>query len=258
MRKIIFITAFTLGTAFTGCILPGCSSHNGRQADTGDEIMNILLVTGGHSFDQDSFFRMFFSLKGLCVDTLSQPRANSALLSDPVTRYDAIVFYDMWQEISPEEKEAYLALTEWGTGLVFLHHSLVSYQEWDEFTAIRGGKYYESGYDYPPEKLSGYRHDIFMDVTVIDTSHPVTEGLENFRIFDEGYSNIGVLPGVTPLLTTDHPDCHDIIAWAHTYNSSRVVYILPGHDRHAWENENYQALVANSIRWSAGRDRDGR
>ncbi len=248
---MIFITVFTLATALAGYMLPGCSSHTGRQGGAEAESLKILLVTGGHIFDEDRFFGMFFSFGDLRVDTLSQPLANRALLSDSVAKYDAIVFYDMWQEISPEEKEAYRALTERGTGLVFLHHSLVSYQEWDEFTAIRGGKYYEREYGYPPEKLSGYRHDIYMDVYVMDTSHPVTAGIGDFRIFDEGYSNIGVLPGVTPLLTTDHPDCHEIIAWAHTYNNSGVVYILPGHDRHAWENESYQTLVANAVRWSA-------
>jgi uncharacterized protein len=84
-----------------------------------------MLFTGGHSFDHDSFFEMVYSLGNFHIDTLSQPMANRSLLSDSIDLYDAIVFYDMWQDISCEEKEAFIRLTEKGTGLVFLHHSLV-------------------------------------------------------------------------------------------------------------------------------------
>ena len=251
MKKSYYTaTAMTLFSLILILII----SAGPTATDQQNQVRNptILLVTGGHSFDHEPFFAMIHSLGNFDIDTLSQPRANRSLLSDSIDRYDAIVFYDMWQGISFEEKEAFMRLTEKGTGLVFLHHSLVSYQDWDEFEKIRGGKYYERGYDYPPDKLSGYKHDIEIEVTVTDPSHPVTKGIDDFRIFDEGYSNIGVMPGVNPLLTTDHPDCSDIIAWEHTYNNSRVVYILPGHDNHAWSDSIYRSILSNAIKWSVG------
>lgn len=242
MQKIVI--TFLTGMLLACSALSSCSPANDKTT--------ILLVTGGHGFDHEPFFAMIHSLGNFDIDTLSQPRANRSLLSDSIDRYDAIVFYDMWQDISFEEKEAFMRLTEKGTGLVFLHHSLVSYQDWDEFEKIRGGKYYERGYDYPPDKLSGYKHDIEIEVTVTDPSHPVTKGIDDFRIFDEGYSNIGVMQGVNPLLTTSHPDCSDIIAWEHIYNNSRVVYILPGHDNHAWSDSIYRSILSNAIKWSVG------
>ncbi len=193
---------------------------------------------------------MVFSLNNFRIDTISQPKANKALLSDSIGKYDVIVFYDMWQDISSREKAAFLKLTERGTGLVFLHHSLVSYQQWNEFTEIRGGKYNERNYGYPPEELSGYKHDITMEVEVEDPSHPVTQSLKDFQIDDEGYSNIKVLSRVTPLLTTDHPDCADTIGWTNRYNNSKVVYILLGHDDNAWSNKNFRIIVTNAIAWT--------
>jgi uncharacterized protein len=214
---------------------------------------SVLLITGGHSFNEESFFAMIYSFDDITIDTLSQPHANHSLTAGLFDKYDAIVFYDMWQDISSREKEAFIRLTENGTGLVFLHHSLVSYQDWDLFEEIRGGKYYERGYSYPAESLSGYKHDINLKVQVVDPSHPVTNGIYDFEIMDEGYSNIGVLPGVTPLLRTDHPDCSEIIAWTNLYNRSRVVYLLLGHDENAWINESFRKIVYNAINWTTGK-----
>jgi uncharacterized protein len=204
--------------------------------------LKVLLFTGGHDFHEESFYDMVFSLPGVQVDTISQPVANQSLLSDTVYSYDAIVFYDMWQKITEAEKEAFVGLTGRGTGLVFLHHSLVSYQDWDLFTRVRGGKYREGH--------STYKHDIVMDVKIVDPGHPVTNGLEAFIIHDEGYGNIEILPGVTPLLSTNHPDCSEIIGWTNKFNNSRIVYLLLGHDNNAYADENFRTLVRNAIGWT--------
>lgn len=227
-----------------------CMSHAGKSTSNSyTEAPRVLLITAGHSFEREPFYEMIFSLEGIKIDTISQPYGNRLMLSGSIEKYDVIMFYDMWQEISEEEKKAFVDITQRGTGLVFLHHSLVSYQLWDEIIKIRGGKYYQNRYDYPPEKYSGYKHDIIMNVRVLDPAHQVTAGIEDFEIEDEGYSNIEVLPEVTPLLATEHPDCSDIIAWAHSYNKSRVIYLLFGHDNKAWSNDNFQRLVTNSINW---------
>jgi uncharacterized protein len=213
----------------------------------------VLLFTGGHGFDRTSFYGMIFSLQDMQIDTIRQPLANHSLLSDTICQYDVIVFYDMWQDISYEEKEAFIKLTRNGTGLVFLHHSLVSYQTWPELTQIRGGKYYERGYNYVPCRFSGYKHDIVMDVKIIDPAHPVTIGLTDFSIHDEGYFNIGIGENITPLLSTNHPDCAPLVGWANQYNNSKIVYILLGHDNNAWSNDNFRKLLMNAINWTGNR-----
>lgn len=225
-------------------------AENSSASDPSGKALRVLLFTGGHGFDRESFYEMVFSLDNCIIDTLSQPEANKAFLADSIGIYDVIVFYDMWQDISSAEQNAFMHLTERGTGLVFLHHSLVSYQQWEVFKDIRGGRYNEKNYGYPPEKLSGYKHDIILDVRVEDPSHPVTRGLDDFEIHDEGYSNIEVIPDVTPLLTTNHPDCARIIGWTNKYKNSKVVYILLGHDNNAWSDENFRTIVSNAIEWT--------
>ena len=219
-------------------IITGCKDKPG-----------ILLVTGGHDFDTVEFFNLFFSNKGLSVDTVSQPSANLVIENIKPDRYDAIVFYDMWQEIDQPQKNAYIRLLENGTGIIFLHHSLVSYQDWDEITRIRGGKYRERGYGSDSMDLSGYEHGLDLHVKVIDPDHPVIKGIKDFEIRDEGYNNVEILPSVTPLLAVTHPLCAPYVAWANEYKQSRIVYIMLGHDQIAYKNPSFRQLLYNSISW---------
>jgi uncharacterized protein len=210
----------------------------------------VLVVAGGHRFDTTAFVTMFAKMDGILVDTMLQPRANRFIASAGIKKYDAIVFYDSWKTISEDEKRAYHRLTKRGTGLVFMHHSLVSYQQWDGFKTIIGGKYKKPLFQGDTANLSDYKHHIDMFVQIVDALHPVTKNLSHFNLHDEGYMNIDVLPSVVPLLTTDHPYCHRYLGWYHVVGRSKVVYLLPGHDNHAFANENYRVIVANAVRWT--------
>ena len=209
----------------------------------------VLVITGGHDYDTTEFFSLFFSDNGISFDTVSQPFANMLIENNNTENWDVIVFYDMWQEITKTQKEAYLRLLENGTGILFLHHSLVSYQDWDEFTSIRGGKYHEKGYGSDSAKLSGYQHDLDLMITVIDPKNPVTKDIKDFWIHDEGYYNVEILPQVTPLLQTSHPLCARYVAWTNKYKNSRIVYIMLGHDHQAYKNPSFRQLLTNSINW---------
>ena len=218
-----------------------CSSEINRKP-------HVLLITGGHDFDTVEFFEIFESNEEIQLDTMSQPGANILIASGKAGAYDVLVFYDAWQEISEAEKQAYIDLSRQGKGFLFLHHSLGSYQDWKEFSKIRGGGYIKSN---PPDSLKDmrYMHDLDLHVEIGDPAHPVTQGMKNFMIHDEGYSNIFTEDSILVLLKTRHPDCAEDIGWTHEYNSSRIVYLMGGHDRYAFENENYRILIRNSIRF---------
>lgn len=214
------------------------------SVSTSAKKLNVLIVTGGHNFDRESFFQMFDSFEGVSYKELKHPEANLQLGAiDPKT-FDAVVFYDMPKTISEAEKESYYKLLKSGKGLVFLHHSQCSYQQWDEYKTIVGGKYHE---EKNTPQTSTYQHDVTFTVKIADKKHPATKGIADFKILDEVYGNTEVLPDVTPLLTTDHPQSSKIIGWTHTKENSRIVYIQPGHDKNGWFNPNYQKLVKQAI-----------
>jgi uncharacterized protein len=223
-----------------------------QNCQRGTHMEKILVITGGHDFEP-SFYQVFDSFEHVQYDTISQPDFNKKLCSGVADPYDALVFYDMWQDISEAEKTAFRALLERGKGMVFLHHSLVSYQHWDEFEKIIGGKYIEKDfYSDPAMQGSTYAEDITLAIKVVDNHHPVTKNVADFTIYDEGYQDIRINPDIHPLLSASHPDCASTVAWTNRYGNSKIVYLLLGHGHQAHENENYRKLVCNAIRWVGG------
>lgn len=251
--KIYVLGAFTEGgnmrTQCTLWLFVSVVLLIGAAIALGSQKMKILIITGGHDFERDQFFAMFDSMSDIEFTSVEHPGANDIYATSSLQTYDALVYYDMNQEISEEQKRAFLTMVEKGKGLVFLHHSLASYQTWDEYKQIQGGRYNENPED--AAKKSTYKHDVTMNVYILDRDHPVTQGLSDFEIYDEVYGNFEVSADVHPLLKTDHPQSGEIIGWAHAHGASKIVYLQPGHDHHAYENENYRALVRRAIRWVA-------
>jgi type 1 glutamine amidotransferase len=157
----------------------------------------------------------------------------------------------MTQNISKKRKDNFKKLLDRGIGLVALHHNLGSFQGWPEFKKIIGAKYYLK----PTEEHRGstFKHDIDMNVRIADTSHPITQGMKDFQIHDEGYKYCSFEKNNHVLFTTNHPDCDETIGWVRNFGRARVCGIMLGHDAAAYANPNFRQLIARSIRWTAGR-----
>lgn len=209
------------------------------------------MVAGGHSFDTSEFVDLFSAYDHITFDTLMQPNANKRIAQDQVGEYDVFVFYDMWGSIDSLEMIGYQHLLSLGKGFVFLHHSLCSYQQWDEFSGIIGGKYYTEWSGAPDSLMSNFKHDIEIPVHMTGKQHPVTSGIQDFMIHDEGYGNIQVNEDVEVILSTDHPDCSKALAWTNNYKESKIVYVMLGHDALAYTNRNFQSIIQNAITYVA-------
>ncbi len=169
--------------------------------------------------------------------------------------YDTIVIYTLAPDLAPEHRENFLKLMDRGVGLVIVHHSLAAFQQWPEFKQIAGGKFYtakttENGVERPP---SGASHDQDYTVRVADPQHPIAKGLKDFAVRDETFANVACLPGNHVFLTIDHPASDKPAGWTHTYRKSRVCTIAPGHGPAIFNQPQYRHLVAQAIRWAAGR-----
>lgn len=219
-----------------------------------DRTLRIIIVTGGHDFEREEFFAMFNSFDGIKWEERKRPQANEIWLSENLRNYDAIVLYDLWQQITEEQKEGMIKwLRDEGKGLVALHHSIANYQRWDEYARIIGAKYFLEPAKAPDGKefdRSQFHHDIHFTVKVADKNHPVTKGLpEQFEIVDETYKGCWLYNDVHRLLVTDHKMSDPWIAWAKRYGNAKVVYIQLGHGSTAYKNPYFRRLVQNAICW---------
>ena len=184
---------------------------------------------------------MFDSFKNFSYDAVVFPDAFEYLNVEAAKGYDALVFYDMWQEITADQQAAYLELLNQGKPIVYLHHALISFQEWDEFDRIVGGVWEEG--------KGTVKHDVQFTIQIADPDHPATKGIQDFEIEDETYGNFDANPDVHVLLKAEHPESAPVIGWTHRYGNSQIVYIQLGHDGLAYGNPGYRKLVNQGIRW---------
>lgn len=245
--------------AVLGCLalaLTGTQVRGAEAAASTEKPIRILVVTGGHDFEKEPFFKLFKEMPGVTFEAVAHPQAHDRLKAEAAGTWDVLVLYDMWAEISDPAKADFVARLKEGKGLVALHHCLASYQKWDEYARIIGGKYHSEKWtqDGVEKPASTYLHDVNWTVHVADASHPVCRGIKDFQIHDETYGGTEVHPDAHPLLTTDEPTNGRTVAWVKSYGAARVVYLQLGHDHQAYQNANYRRLLEQAIRWAAKRE----
>ncbi|HKH62435.1 MAG TPA: ThuA domain-containing protein [Flavitalea sp.] len=214
--------------------------------------IKVLIITGGHGFEYNPFYDVFNSIPNIIYDSLRHPKVNPLIASPDVNKYDVLVFYDMGDSLSSAHQKAYIDLLNKGKSMIFLHHSLVSYQNWPEFVKIVGGQYHTNPVIVNGDTLhANYEHDVNIPVKVENANHPVINGINDFEIFDEVYDDVEILPTVKPLLSTTHPKSMRYLAWVNHYGNSDVLYIQLGHGATGFSNLNYRKLIQQAIEWSA-------
>lgn len=214
--------------------------------------IRVLVITGGHDYQKEQFNQMLASLgENITYQIAELPGAYDMFLAQNRDKYDVLVFYHMWQEITDDQAKAFSECIREGKPLVALHHSICAYDNWPEYYNIIGGKYFHkptvvNGKEYA---ACSYIHDVHFRVKITDKAHPVTAGLSDFEIFDETYKGYYVESGVTPLLSTDDQSSNPVIGWAKKYGKAKVVTLQSGHDVPTFENPNFRKLLKQSIEW---------
>ncbi len=223
----------------------------GNSASTAGTI-RILVVTGGHDYNKEEFNKMLESIGPRITYSVSEfPAAFDMFLPENRGKYDVLVFYHMWQKITPDQAAIFSDCIGSGKPLVALHHSICAFDDWPEYFSITGGKYFHkstvvNGKEYMP---CTYQHDLHFKVSIADKKDPVTRGIKDFEVFDEAYKGYYVEPGVKVLLTTDEAASNNVIGWSKTYGKSRVVTIQSGHDVPTFENPDFRRLLKQAIEW---------
>src|SRR5690348_2831248 len=89
---LIFFLGFVL---FSQEIVPAQESSTKIRA---------LIITGGHAFEHDQFFKLFQDNPDITFKAAEHPNAHALLRPEPAKQFDILVTYDYWQDISDEAK----------------------------------------------------------------------------------------------------------------------------------------------------------
>ncbi len=144
-----------------------------------------------------------------------------------------------------EQAAALKEFVEAGNGFYSLHnssHVSLSSKTWRD---VMGGAYI----GHPP--LRPFR------VRVVNTTHPITQGIRDFTVNDEQHyveydkdkKNILLEAENIDGLTYGALGAKSIAGWAYDYGHGRVVFTSPGHTIHALWNPEYVKLQQRAVRW---------
>ena len=152
--------------------------------------------------------------------------------------YDVMVFYYTRGEFSDEQKNGLFNWVMQGKGFVGVHGATVSFKDSPNFSAFMGGRFIR--HPAPREYT----------VSIADETHPITEGLDEFTVFDEQYL-MDYDPRVHVLATAIYEGVPVPAAWTKSWGDGNVYYLALGHDPEAARNETFATLLVRGIRWAS-------
>ena len=247
--KFLFLLFLAISVLSNGEVDGQESSDGSSQSDA----LSVLVVRGGHPYDTPDFEEMCGELEGVKCDLVLAAHFETMTAEAIQNKYDALLFLNQNKKYTTTKKnrKRYMDLADLGVGMVFLHFTLSSEPEWDEYHDLVGGKWFLKKFEKDVSLHSTYFIDMTVDVSILDDAHPTTEGLESFTMTDTFYGNIMMDPKAHPLLGSNREEVADAIAWAHQYKKSKVVYLMPGFSKKAYLNKSYRKFLSNSLKYVA-------
>lgn len=218
-----------------------------------DKKLRILLVVGGHGYDKDNLHAMLRDCPNSTFEEITIPEKQDMLKPGLSKDYDVLVFHDQsFFELSQEQKDNLEALwAEEGMPTVMLHHSLISHPEFPLFRDVFGAQFLLkdteiNGRIYPK---SSYLRPTDLNVYIVARKHPITEGVEDFKLNDEVFKNVYFNPHIDVLATTDHAESDVPVVWTWQYKKSPVFGMIQGDAGGAFNDPNYRKIFYQGLRW---------
>ncbi|WP_436925820.1 ThuA domain-containing protein [Halosimplex amylolyticum] len=165
--------------------------------------------------------------------------------------YDVLVDYLTDSSLTDEQLDALLGHVEDGGGYVGVHcasdltstaaddpDELLDHADepFPELRELIGGHFLT----HPEDSEFGV--DVVAD-------HPITEGVEDFTVFDEPYQ-VEWDDDLQVLARMDHPDLDEYpVVWTNE-SEGRVAYISLGHTDETLEHDSFVALLRNAVEWA--------
>lgn len=246
----------------------------------------LLVLSGGHPYEEGPFSALLDSLEGWAVTHLVHPEAETMVADGAAENAEAILFYDMpgydfadgavtTRPPSDGFKTAIRTHFARGKGAVVMHHALAGWADWPEWAEMVGGRFlYQPGEVRGRKALdSGYRHDVRYTAEICG-KHPVVAGLpDTFELTDELYLAEIFEADVEPLVRArhefsaanfysaahavagrmfdnadwPHPPGSDLVGWTKTVGDAPLVYLQFGDGPETYADPNVRKMLRNAL-----------
>lgn len=139
-------------------------------------------------------------------------------------------------ELPAEARTTLLDHLDRGGGLLCMHSASICFDDWQGWPRVLGACWTWPKSHHPPLGWNSVR---------VHGGHPIVEGLRDFSVVDEVYSDLDVLPDVLPLASS----LGQPLVWARPVRRGRVVYDALGHDTRSYDNEVHRTLLQRAALW---------
>jgi putative membrane-bound dehydrogenase-like protein len=152
--------------------------------------------------------------------------------------FDCIAIYANTTRISPAQEKALLDFVDRGGGFVPIHCASYCFLNSPKYIELVGAQFKSHGTGVFKERI-------------VDTSHPVMQGLTPIESWDETY--VHAKHNTNRLILAERRDDNgaEPYTWVRDHGKGRVFYTAWGHDQRTWSNTGFVALIENGIRWAS-------
>lgn len=231
-----------------GPSVPSFAESMPSNAPIPESPVRVLMITAGMHRDTDALPRKL-------ADALNTQRDLQVRMTSDLTRIgvevkagiDVLLFNTCIDKGLPkDQRKVVLDALKAGKGVVGMHGALWGFQDWPEWRAILGGILRQHA-PYGPYTNA-----------VVHPSHPIATDLPpQFSVIDELYFADERSPYINIIVrTTAVPEGRlgrEPQAWTNRYAGGRVFVTTFGHDRQVLREPAVLRLLANGLRWAAGR-----
>ena len=220
------------------------------------DVIRLAFISGMHPlFDEELYAPVLDDFAGTTWKAYTTEESQELFKPQNKNQYDVIIFHDICLDEIPEStKNDIVKVVSEGKPVFILHDGLLTYNTWPEFANIAGMKYFMSRQmiDGEMHRVSTYKHNQEIPVTVVDKNHFITQGIdETFVLNDEIYDNLWQAPDIHVLWTTTHPESIKDVMYTHQYGKGKVVGIVMGHGPDIFKDRNFKLAFQRAILWLA-------
>ena len=163
-----------------------------------------------------------------------------------LNRFDALMIYANWDEITPKAETALLAYVASGKGILPIHCASFCFRNSPEYIKMVGGQFWKHTTDT-------------ISANIVQPNNQIMKDVKGLKAFDETYLHSKLQPDNNVLMTReikadqtkDRPGTKtEPYTWTRNYGKGRVFYTAFGHDEQTWENPDFHKLLENAIVWA--------
>jgi type 1 glutamine amidotransferase len=210
---------------------------SGGKTQTGKAIQVLFLGHNSKHHDSARFGPMLFKALESDNITFTYSADPNDLNAGTLAKYDGLMIYANHNTITPEQEKALLDFVAGGKAFLPIHSASYCFRNSPEYVALVGAQFQSHG--------TGE-----FTATIVKPDHPVTQGIEQFQVWDETYVHTMHNPDRIVLMERVDDVRREPWTWVRTHGKGRVFYTAYGHDERVWGHPMFHKLIRNAIRWA--------